>query len=270
MSFSERNGYRRKYPDRIRLEQVSDDVRLVLKDALTGNGWLPAYHALCEYNRTMPDEDLWSDKFAKQPAQQMLAKLEWYEVFDLLEEHAGHLVDEVNDAFARSGLAYEATEDTYPRRGKCSIAVFDPDGVVLEVSAVGDETSALLTDRFEPVRKQYVAALDALQGRPSDFEKAISESVGALEAVARILAHKKDFGANLTAIMANENPDHGWLKPTLGALYGFASQVPGARHGRWADPAIQQADAAATVRLAGVAITYLIEGDRMNRWPTTK
>ncbi|CAN0435542.1 unnamed protein product, partial [Phaeothamnion confervicola] len=44
-----------------------------------------------------------------------------------------------------------------------------------------------------PVRKQYEKARDALHGRPADLEKAVSESVGALEAVAHVLTGKKDF-----------------------------------------------------------------------------
>lgn len=59
MSFSARNGHRRNYPDRVLLEQVSDDVRLVLHDALVGDGhWLAAYRILCKYNREIPVDGL--------------------------------------------------------------------------------------------------------------------------------------------------------------------------------------------------------------------
>lgn len=269
MSFSRRNGYRRPYPDRVLLEQASDDVRLVLQEALVGDGeWVSAYRILCTYLREIPDRQIWSEGFAREPALEALEALEWYEVFDLLEEHAGGLVTELNESFARSGLAYEAERHSWVR-SKCTIDVFDPEGVRLGLDTIDDEVAHILVDRFEPARIQYEMAVASLHGRPANYEKAISESVGALEAVARILAGQKDFGKNVSAIMADEKVEHGSLKATIGALYGFASQVPGARHGRWADPAVERADAVVAVRLAGIAIGYLLEGETAGRWPTS-
>lgn len=155
-------------------------------------------------------------------------------------------------------------------KSKCTIKVFDREGTRLGLDTIDEEAAKALVDRFEPARIQYDLALASLNGRPANYEKAISESVGALEAIVRILAGHKEFGKNVSTIMADERPEHGSLKATISALYGFASQVPGARHGRWADPAVERADAAAAVRLAGIAISYLLEGDSTGRWPTAE
>ena len=50
------------------------------------------------------------------------------------------------------------------------------------------------------------------------------------------------------------------MAQSLKSLYGWASQVPGARHGRHSEPDLTFADARYAVRMSVVAIAYLIEG----------
>jgi hypothetical protein len=91
-----------------------------------------------------------------------------------------------------------------------------------------------------------------------DLEKAVSESVGALEGVARIITGQKDFGKAVDAALSGRE-GAGALGASLKALYGYASQLPGARHGRHSEPDVTIADARVVVRMAGSAIAYLID-----------
>jgi hypothetical protein len=179
--------------------------------------------------------------------------LEWFEVLDLLEEvSSGVDDDEVNAVFARAGLAYEMLDG--------QIHLLDPEGDALEVSGAEHEAVSHLKDEYSAVRTQYQRALDALHGRPPDLERAVAEALNALEAVARVRSGKKDFGKAIDAAL-DGRPHAGALAATLKALYGWASQLPGARHGRHEEPDLTYEDAFLAVRLAGVAIVYLITGD---------
>ncbi len=51
----------------------------------------------------------------------------------------------------------------------------------------------------------------------------------------------------------------GALAKSLKAMYGYTSQVPGARHGRHSEPDLTFAEAKLVVKSAGIAIAYLIE-----------
>ncbi|WP_163275552.1 hypothetical protein [Cellulomonas iranensis] len=271
MAFSERTGHRRPAPERTNLEQAPDAVRLVLQRALVGDSeWLSAYRVLSDALDRIPDSGIWSDRFAEEHVRSMIShELEWFEVFDLLEEYA--TVDAVNDAFVRTGMAYEmvARNDGRGARRNSTggeIILFDPTGEALGLPTVDADVAPLLKERFEPAAIQWERAIRALNGRPSDPEKAIGEAMGATEAVVHQISGNSSFGNGVDDIFRAE-PD--WVKAlakSIKALYGYASQAPGVRHGRYADPAIEHADARHVVRVCGAAIAHLIDGERAGRW----
>ncbi len=263
-NFSGRHGYGRNLPPRTMLEAAPDDLRSLLREILADErGPLGGYKILCGTLHRVPDPDIWSDQGASEEFSRLLGRLEWFEVFDLLEEHGGNWVDEINDSFARCGLAYEA-HGTFSHGVK--IEIHDPESAELEVSAIEDDAVGVLTGKYQPVLEQYQRALSALRCRPADDEKAISESLGAVEAVARILGGGKDFGANIDKLFLKSPAWAKALAASLKALYGYGSQVPGARHGRYTDPLLAHEDALYVVRVCGCAISYLAAGDRSARW----
>lgn len=225
-------------------------------------GWLGAYRKVCRYLRERPDEGIWSNDFATEPAQQLLGHLEWYEVFDLLEENGANHVKEINAAFERSGLAYIAAR----HKKEVRIQVFDPEGLDLEIAGDEDHGAEGLVGKFEAAGTQYKKALQMLRGRPADYEKAVSEAVGALEAVARVLAGEKELGRNIDKLFDGALPWEKSLSASIKALYGYASNTPGARHGRYRDPMLKHEDALLTVRMAGALIAYLTSRDRIGSW----
>jgi hypothetical protein len=213
-------------------------------------GALQAYRRTCEIIGEVPDSSIWSDNWAVTSVQQNVDRLEWFEVFDLLEElAAAHTRDSINEKLARCGLAYELIDE--------SIWLLDAAGDALEISGAEYDAEPILSSGgFSPVLNQYKRALAAIHGRPADLEKAVSEALGALEAVAHIRTGEKDFGKAIE-LMFSGRPGAGALKQSLKQLYGWASQLPGARHGRHAEPDLDIHDALYAVRVVGVTIAYV-------------
>ncbi|MGP5008235.1 hypothetical protein ACTXJK_15190 [Brachybacterium tyrofermentans] len=261
MSFSSRHNLRPTPPPRNKYEQAPDDLRLVLRDALVEDrGWLGAYRALCDATHQLPNSGIWGDSFAREPALEMLEDLEWFEVFDLLEEYGD--TEAVNASFERTGLAYEMTSS---RRGQ-QIEVFDPEGEELEVDDIPEIAASVLEGRFSEPGKQWKRALRALRARPAEHTQAIHEAMGALEGVLRILTGNGKSTLKEAAKAYFKDRDD-WVQAmsnAFGAMYGYSSQVPGARHGQWKDPGTQLAEATFVVRFCGSAIAFLLTEERMD------
>ena len=77
-----------------------------------------------------------------------------------------------------------------------------------------------------------------LRDRPADHEKAVREAAGAVDGVARVLGGRKDLGANIRSCSMGQ-PTGKSPAASLKALYGYASNTPGARNGRYTDPMLE-------------------------------
>jgi len=255
MGFSDRNGIKPKYPPRSTYEEAPERLRSLLYELMDDAGAVAAYHRLCGATGKVPDPQVWGESYARQLVQSMVMDLEWWEVFDQFEaiaEGRSRFDERVNDMFARCGLAYEMLDG--------QIWLFDEEGEALGVSGVEHEAVVFLKGKYAPVRKQYEKALEALNGRPADLEKAVSESFGALEAVAQIQTGNRDFGKAVDLAFSKRD-GMGAMAASLKAMYGYASQLPGARHGRHKEPDLTFEDAKFVVRTTGISMAYLISTD---------
>lgn len=261
MSFSSRHGHRRPLPPRNKVEQAPEDLRYTLQAAMLDDyGWIGVYKTLCEALRQEADPSIFSNQWAEGPARDLLYRdLEWFEVFDLLEEYGQP--DEVNASFERTGLAYEMVTGRFER----TIQTYDPEGEELEVTELPEEATGVLEGRFAEPGEQWQRALIALRGRPAEPTQAIAEAIGALEGVARILGGSKDFGANINQVITHQKEDEyaKAMGASIKALYGYASQVPGARHGQWKRPGVQLAEATYVVRQCAALIAFLLSEERL-------
>jgi hypothetical protein len=255
-SFASRHGYQRDLPDRDVVEEAPQRLRSLLHESLLREfGAVGAYRKLCKQAGIVPERSVlsWGAKDALPEVAGMVDYLDWIDVFELLEELARTRdldPEEVNEAFIRCGLAYEMKEEG-------EIHLWDPEGAELGVAGDEYEPLEVLDREFKPARKQYQRALKAIHGRPSDPEKAISEAFGALEAVGRIATGERTFARAVDALF-NEGED--WTKAlvkSINALHGYASQLPGARHGRHRDAALDLEEALYVVRACGAAIAYI-------------
>jgi len=207
------------------------------------------------------DDGVFSADWAEPRLKENLEAMDWYLVYDLFEElaediHYGNVEDyhaRVNTALAEAGVVYELRDGLIER--------LDQVGEALEVRHDEDAALDLLTAQFKPVQEQYEKALRALHGRPADAKAAIRESLNAVEAVTRIITgkDKSQLGDCLTTIYGRDAADHHKaLAASLRSLYGYASSIPGARHGQHADVEVSFEEALLAVRMSGAAIAFLI------------
>jgi len=262
MSFADRFGYARAEPSRTLVECDSDAVRLVLWNVVSSGGKssLAAYRALCEHTQQLPDANIWSDSYADESARAILDQMSWIDVYEALEAEFSNARGQArsdieraaNRALSRSGIAYEM------RSGRFEF--YEPAADEFETRHDEDEALASLTDEFEPVRKQYLNALRNLRGKPANLEGAVADAISALEAVAKIVASSPK--ATLSDVARNLFPDspgyHAPLRQAIEKLYAYSNQLPGGRHGRYAEPDIAHAETVMVVRTAGAIITFLV------------
>lgn len=131
--------------------------------------------------------------------------------------------------------AYEAIEVSSRR---FEIHVYDPERTELEVSGVEDEALPDLVGKFDAVEGNTLRALGMLRDRPADHEKAVRESPWAVEGVARVGRKEGPRRQHYEAVRWGNRPGKS-PAASLKALYGYASNTPGARNGRYTDPMLE-------------------------------
>lgn len=253
-TFSERAGTSPEPPPRVTREEAPEALRALLLELLIDDwGTFESYKEICRLIGRLPHPDIAGDHRARRDTIELVSTIPWYVVFDLLEAvgRRGRHDATINACFLRCGLGYEISNGR--------IELLDRAARELGVDAAPIEATEMLAGKFAPVREQYVRAIDALNQRPADLEKAVSESLGALEAVARIITGEKDFGAAVQAAF-KERKHGGALQKSLQQLYGWSSQLPGARHGRHEEPDVTYDEASYAVRAVGAAIVLLVTG----------
>lgn len=168
--------------------------------------------------------------------------------------------ERVNEALGRSDKDLTVLNGRLQKSGSVS--------QVLQLTGLAEEAAQLLNGKFGPPLKQYQRALEALEAYPVNQEKAVSEAVGALEAVLQLMAGKgyRGFTKDVDDILRGERPWTRLLGKSLGQLQGYRSQLPGAGHGRYAESEVTDAEARFVVRTCGAAIAYLIEDHQRGRW----
>lgn len=228
--------------------------------AATGRAPLAAYRGLCEHTQQLPDANIWSDSYADESARAILDQMSWIDVYEALEEEFSNARGQarsdieraVNRALSRSGIAYEMRDGWFE--------FYEPVASEFETRHDEDEALASLTDEFESVRKQYLNALRNLRSKPANLEGAVADALNALEGVAKIVAERPQ--ATLSDVARNLFPGspgyHAPLRQAIDKLYAYSNQLPGSRHGRYAEPEIAHAETVMVVRTAGAIITFLV------------
>lgn len=162
-------------------------------------------------------------------------------------ELANAFRDNINEAFIRHYSAYLLRENG---------TVHEP-GSAPSSAAVGQARAILINTRFNGPDRQFQKAINALETRPTpDCEEAVTESVNAVEALARILIDnkKKTLGPAVDAIAREKGLDGG-LVASIKSIGGYASNT-GGRHGLVGDPAVDLPIAEYVVHQAAAIVFF--------------
>lgn len=261
MSLESRLGVSPRQRERTVVEHAPQSVRLFLRDHLIEKLGLKGALTLVGAELDEDTSNYTSPSWVSNRLDELMPLLDWLSVYRLLEQEPPKgetkrtwYGQQVNEVLARAGVAYEMANGRLQR--------LDETGA--EFGVAGDERDALevMVGRFAPAREQYllgVQALDAIPVRPKD---AIRETVNALEGVLKIITGRDDVSLGAVASDLTRDPSSPWrnsLGASLKALYGYVSQVPGARHSSYIDAEVSTAEAALVVRMCGAAIVYFID-----------
>lgn len=261
MSLESRLGVTPRQPDRTIIEHAPQLVRQLLKDQLIEKRGPKGALTLVGAELDVDTSDYNSHSWVTEKLDALISDLEWLSIYRLLEEESptgpaelGSYVRQVNEVLARARVAYEMVNGRLQR--------LDETGA--ELGVAGDERHALevMVVRFSPARDQYLLAVQALDAIPTRPKDAVRESVNALEAVLKIITGRGNASLGDVAADLVRDPTAPWrssLGAALRSLYGYASQVPGARHAQHIDAEVTPAEAALVVRMCGAAIVYIID-----------
>ena len=252
VSFADRHRPKSDLPPRVITEEAPEAVRRYLLDLLEDDDELDAHGELCSYLDRVPD-DLWG-KERYDAAAWVVKKLEWFDVYELIERHAGGMYAEerIEKLFSENGIAYQYVGG--------EIIAWEPDAEELEVAGIEDLPLQTRDPdgRFAAPKAQYAKALDFLRRRPADLENAVASAVNAVEGAVTVITGEKTLSVGLKKLHAGERTP---LRLSIEQLHNFGSAMPGVRHGAHALSDLNEHEARHVVRAAGSALAYLIAAD---------
>ena len=252
-----RLGARRELPIRNQVEVAPPRLRLFLKRYYVEKyGVVNGYKRLAEAAGELP-EDVSSSDWAEPRLQDLVEGMNWIDVYEVLESAVCGIRgqdEEINRVLAREGVAYEVVDGKF--------VPFDPEMryLGLDLSNPVDD----LDQEFSQVRVQFQRALALLNGIPADYPGAIREALNSVEGVLRIRADDRNlcFGDGLNRFLGSK-PTRKLISESLKKLYGYSTQVPGARKSEYEPSEVEFPEAAFAVRASGAAVAMLIAEHRV-------
>lgn len=185
----------------------------------------------------------------------------WYQVYDILEEVA----DVIKEQLGEEELLEFSQKINAILTGEGIVWKFEEGKIVRRYNAHVEEqvkkAQTLLVDpKFKGPDEQFAKAIEHLNRRPnSDEENCVKDAVGALEAVANIIAEKS--GKQLNDLL-KEEPFKSGIHPTIvqsiEKLYAYRGAAPGAGHGQVGPAVIGIAEAMWVLTVSAATIIYLI------------
>ncbi len=268
--FSEREGFAPQkdpqahdyLPPWVR-EAITNEIRdSVQEGAILGVPRVDVYPLFRPYiwkvlNRQPPNSPVGGSFHYYIPA--VLAQCSWYEFYDILEgisqlsglrfgrTDLGELLERINAILARGGIPWKLEQDKVIRALNAQIAERI------------NEARVLLTDpRFKGPDEQFAKAIDHLNRRPDpDEENCVKDAVGALEAVANIIA--ETHGKQLNYVLREEpflSGVHPIIRQAIEKIYAYRGAAPGAAHGQVGSAMVTSEEAIWVLATSAATIIY--------------
>ena len=190
-----------------------------------------------------------------------LLQCSWYQCYDILEqisrlinqqwgqEYSVELSERVNAVLARNGIPWKIEQ--------CQvIRTLHP-----QVEEQIQEVRALLTNpKFKGPDEQYEKALGYLNRRPEpDEENCVKDAVGAMEAVANIIAGTD--GVQLNTLLDREpfrSSIHPTIRQSIEKIYAYRGAAPGVGHGQVGPSVVGLAEARWALATSAAIILYFV------------
>ena len=189
-----------------------------------------------------------------------LAKCSWWQFYDILEQIA-YLIsqqwgkdylsafsEKVNTILAKDGIPW-----SLDHQGRV-IRTLNP-----QVASHIQEARILLTSpRFRGPDEQFERAVGYLNKRPdADEENCVKDAVGAMEAVANIIAGTT--GVQLNRLLDREpftSGIHPTIRQAIDKIYAYRGAAPGVGHGQVGPSAVGLAEATWVLTTSAATILY--------------
>ncbi len=188
----------------------------------------------------------------------VLAQCSWYEFYDILERifrlpgrgfgrTKTEFLGKINAILAREGIPWKLEQGKVIRALNAQIA------------KLINESHVLLTDpRFKGPDEQFAKAIEHLNRRPDpDEENCVKDAVGALEAVANIIAGTT--GKQLNDLLREElftSGVHPIIRQAIEKIYAYRGAAPGAAHGQVGSAMVTSEEAIWVLATSAATIIY--------------
>jgi hypothetical protein len=269
--FSERIGVK-SLPTSIQMEGMSEELRNSLWNLIYklykhdnyGKWWANVAEHVAQYFLKIPvDEVPYDDFYCHKWMKERFYKLEWYEVYELIEFVAEKHDDMVGmhfHPFSRESIEQEVNRilQTEFSGYRFIAGVLSPISDEVEIKVIEEAAEKSSRLGLEGAREHIRTSLDCLSKKPEpDYRNAIKEAISAVESVARKLSGKKDLGAALEELSKHINL-HGALKSGFKKLYGYTSDKDGIRHAILEQPDVGFDEAKYMIVVCSAFVNFLI------------
>ncbi len=190
-----------------------------------------------------------------------LQQCEWWQLYDILqqlsqliskkwgEEYSVDFSNRINEILSREGIPWKMENSEIVR-------TLSP-----PIQEQIREAHVLLTNpKFEGPDEQFQKAIDCLNQRPElDEENCVKDAVGALEAVANIIAGTT--GVQLNNLLNQEpfrSDIHPAIRQSIEKIYAYRGAAPGVGHGRVGPSVVGTAEAIWVLATTAATIIYFI------------
>lgn len=190
-----------------------------------------------------------------------LAQCSWWQFYDILEdisqlvargwgeEHLATCSARINTILARDGIPWSLEQGRVTRTLNPQVA-----------KQIREVRTLLTNQRFKGPDEQFGKAVEYLNKRPDpDEENCVKDVVGAIEAVANIIA-------GTTSVQLNKLLDrepfkssvHPTIRQAIEKIYAYRGAVPGVAHGQVGPSAVGLAEATWVLATAAATILYFV------------
>jgi hypothetical protein len=190
-----------------------------------------------------------------------LAQCSWWQFYDILEQISQRISqrwgeecissfsEKINAVLARDGIPWRLDQGRVVRTLSPQV-----------VKQIQEARTLLANPRFKGPDAQFTKAVEYLNKRPDpDEENCVKDAVGAMEAVANIIAGAA--GVQLNTLLDREpfrSAIHPTIRKAIDKIYAYRGAAPGVGHGQVGPSTVGLAEAIWVLATSAATILYFV------------